>query len=62
MQGIFEQTISEIIGDIVVQLPIKQHSEMAKLHQELINTIREFSFLTKDGTIRIYLVIVRMGI
>lgn len=58
----FKKVISEIKGDIVVQLPIEQHSEMAKLHQESINTIRAFSFLTNNGEVKIYSVIVRMGI
>ena len=62
MQELFGKTISEITGDIVVQFPIIQHPEMAKLHQESINTIRVFSFLTKEGTIKVYSVIVRMGI
>ena len=53
---------AEIAGDIVIQAPILQHPDMAKLHKESINTIRAFSFLTKQGDVKIYSVIVRIGV
>ena len=57
----FKQVVSGITGDIVVQFPIVQHSEMAKLHRESINAIRAFSFLSREGEVNVDSVIVRMG-
>ena len=54
--------VTQHSNDIVIQLPIQQHSKMAELHQESINTIRVLSFLSKEGEVKIYSVIVRMGV
>ena len=58
--------ISEILtslgNDIIVQEPIEQSEEMRKLNPSSVNTVRLLSFLEKDGSVKIYSVIVRMGI
>lgn len=47
--------------DFIVQLPLKQHSQLAALHRESINTIRVMSVL-KDGEVSIVSTIIRMGV
>ena len=49
-------------NDIIVQAPIEQSEEMRKLNPTSVNTVRLLSFLGKDGSVKIYSVIVRMGI
>lgn len=48
--------------DYVIQKPIRQHSEMAKLNQSSVNTVRVCSLLSEGGGVKVYSVITRMGI
>lgn len=47
--------------DYIIQLPLKQHPELAALHKESINTIRVMSFL-ENGKVSILSTIIRMGV
>lgn len=47
--------------DFIVQLPLKQHPDLAALHKESINTIRVMSLL-EDGKVSILSTIIRMGV
>lgn len=47
--------------DIIVQRAIVQHKELAKLNESSVNSIRVLSLL-KDNEVKIYSVIVRMGV
>ena len=53
--------VASIKGDVVIQRVLKQHSELAKLNSESVNTIRFISFL-KEGKAKIYSSILRMGV
>lgn len=57
----FFSVVGLIDKDIVVQLPIKQHKELAKLNKSSVNTIRVLSLLTQNE-VKIYSSVVRMGI
>ena len=52
--------ISRISKDIVVQLPIKQHPQLAKLNPESVNSIRLLSFLS-EGKAKVYSSVLRIG-
>lgn len=54
--------IDDLKGDIVVQASLSQSSAMARLNPSSVNTLRVLSFLKPDGSVKIYSVIVRMGI
>lgn len=56
------QILDAINCDIVVQEGIRQNSVMATLNPSSVNTLRLLSLLKKDGSVKIYSVIVRMGI
>ena len=47
--------------DFIIQLPLVQHSNLAELHKESINTIRVMSFF-EDGEVSIISTIIRMGV
>lgn len=47
--------------DYIVQLPLKQHPQLAALHKESINTIRVMSML-ENGEVSILSTIIRMGV
>lgn len=61
-----EDDLKRILGyikcDIVIQEGIKQCRELATLNPSSVNTLRLISLLRKDGSIKIYSVILRMGI
>lgn len=48
--------------DIVIQQGIKQSKAIAEVNPDSVNTIRTMSMLRKDGTVKIYSSILRMGI
>ena len=48
--------------DIIIQQGIKQSKAIAKVNPDSVNTIRTMSMLKKDGTVKIYSSILRMGI
>lgn len=47
--------------DYIIQLPLKQHPQLAALHKESINTIRVMSML-ENGDVSILSTIIRMGV
>ena len=54
--------IDKIQEDIIVQQPIKQHKDLAKINSSSVNTIRTVSFLDKNEGVKIYANIFRMGV
>lgn len=57
-----KKIVDSLGKDIVVQEAVIQSAEMSKLNPHSVNTIRVLSFLDKDGCVKIYSAIVRMGI
>lgn len=57
-----KRVIEPIKSDIVIQKSIKQSDVLAKLSASSVNTIRVISLLRKDGSVKIYSIILRMGI
>ena len=56
-------SIAAKIGDnIIVQRPIKQSPVLAKINTSSVNTIRMLSMLNRDGSVKIYSSILRMGV
>lgn len=53
--------LQQLGNNLIVQEPIKQSEELAKLNQTSVNTIRVLSFLRPDGAVKICSAIVRMG-
>jgi hypothetical protein len=56
------EIINRIPVDIVVQESIKQSSTLSRLNSDSVNTVRILSFLSNNGTVKIYSSILRMGI
>ena len=48
--------------DVVVQRELIQHKDMARLNDSSVNSLRMYSVLGRDGTVKIYSSVVRMGI
>ena len=58
----FWEAVAKIKVDIVVQEPLKQHAALARVNESSVNTIRVLSLLRLDGSVKIYSIILRMGI
>jgi hypothetical protein len=58
----FEELINSITSDIVIQKTLEQSSIMSKLNPSSVNTIRIITLLKKNGTVKPYSTIVRMGV
>lgn len=56
------EIINSIPCDLVIQQGIKQSKSLAEINPDSVNTIRTMSLLRKDGTVKIYSSILRMGI
>ncbi len=55
-----DSAIKKIKGDIIVQLPVKQHEKMSAINSSSVNTIRVLTLLENSGVSKISTV-VRMG-
>ena len=55
------EIFNEYGKDYIIQLPLKQHPQLAALHKESINTIRVMSML-ENGEVSILSTIIRMGV
>lgn len=60
--GEIKSIVDSLGKDIIVQEAILQSTEMSKLNPHSVNTVRVLSFLDKDGNIKVYSAIARMGI
>lgn len=63
--NIFEallKVIDDMHGDIIVQKPLSQHADLARVNESSVNTIRVLSLLNRDGTVDVFSVVLRMGI
>ena len=58
----FREITAGIKVDIVVQEALRQHPALARVNESSVNTIRVLSLLEPDGSIKVYSVILRMGI
>lgn len=58
----FKGCAAKIKEDIIVQRPIRQHAVLAKLNSSSVNSLRVVSLLHKDGTVKVYSVVLRMGV
>lgn len=56
----FIDSVKKQKGDLVVQLPLRQHPKLARINPHSVNTIRIISMLNKDG-VKIYSSILRIG-
>ena len=57
-----DEQLIPFTGDVIIQVPIKQSSIMARLHPSSVNTLRIISLLDRNGQVKIYSSIVRMGV
>lgn len=57
----FNGFVKNTKSDIVVQKPLKQHKDIAAIHESSVNTIRIISLLSKDG-VKIYSAVLRIGV
>ncbi len=57
----FWEIIGRIDEDVVIQEPLKQHPALSRVNESSVNTIRVLSMLRPDGSIKIYSVVLRMG-
>lgn len=60
--SLFWEAVGRIKVDIVVQEALKQHPALARVNESSVNTIRALSLLRPDGSVKIYSIILRMGI
>lgn len=56
----FRKRMRGIRGDVVIQRPVKQHSLLAQLHPQSVNTMRIVSLLTKNK-VKIYAAALKIG-
>ena len=59
---LFREAVDKIKVDIVVQEALRQHPALARVNESSVNTIRALSLLRPDGSVKIYSIILRMGI
>lgn len=57
-----ETTLFNLSFDVVVQEGLSQSKTLASINSSSVNTIRLLTLLRRDGTVKIYSVILRMGI
>lgn len=57
----FNNIISKIPTDIAIQRRIIQHPDIAALNPNAVNTMRILSLLHKDGSVKIYSCLLRIG-
>lgn len=58
----FKSCVAKINEDIIVQRPIRQHAILSQLNSSSVNSLRVVSLLHKDGTVKVYSVVLRMGV
>ena len=60
--SLFWEAVGRIKVDSVVQEALTQHPALARVNESSVNTIRALSLLRPDGSVKIYSIILRMGI
>lgn len=55
------KSILQVNNEFILEEPIKQSKEMAKLHSESVNTVRVIPYLNDDGTITIHYPFLKIG-
>ena len=61
MSDQLEDFIKGVSNDLIIQKPVKQHSDLAKIHESSVNTYRIISLLSEEG-VKIYSSVLRIGI
>lgn len=56
-----DERIRTIPCDLVIQRPVRQHPDLARLHPESVNTLRIVSLLTREK-VKIYAVCLKIGV
>lgn len=62
MAGKVAQIASSFKTDVIVQRGIVQHPDLAKINASSVNTLRIYSVLGKDGSVKVYSAVLRMGL
>ena len=57
----FEEIVEKIHTDIAIQKCIIQHKDIAALNEDAVNTLRIVSLLHKDGSVKVYSTLLRIG-
>lgn len=57
-----KKVVSSIPTDIVIQRKLEQHSKLAELNSASVNSLRLYSVLHTDGTVKIYSAVLRVGV
>ena len=53
---------NKIKTDVVIQRPVTQHTDLAKFNSSSVNSLRIYSVLHKDGSVKIYSSVLRIGV
>lgn len=53
---------NNIKTDIVIQRELKQHADFAKFNSSSVNSLRIYSILDKNGSVKIYSAVLRIGV
>ncbi len=61
MKRKLDERIRTIPCDLVIQRPVRQHPDLARLHPESVNTLRIVSLLTQEK-VKIYAVCLKIGV
>ncbi len=56
-----ERYLEKVKGDVIIQEAIKQHKDIAAIHESSVNTIRIISLLSESG-VKIYSSFIRVGV
>ena len=48
--------------DIIIQRELKQHADLAKFNSSSVNSLRIYSILNKNGSVKIYSSVLRIGV
>ena len=62
MESEFKEISEKISVDIIVQKKIIQHERMAAFNPSSVNSLRLYSVLSKDGNVKVYSAVCRMGV
>ncbi|MBE6014110.1 MAG: hypothetical protein E7241_01900 [Lachnospiraceae bacterium] len=47
----FKEAVKALSSDIIIQMPVKQHPELSKLHPQSLNTLRIVSLIIEDRVV-----------
>lgn len=56
------KALSELTGDIILQMSVRQHAGLAKFNPSSVNTYRIATLLTAEGKVRVVMAMLRVGV